>query len=200
MKKYYYIFLGLAITLASCKKEEIPELTPSITSEEIHINGMLGSESINLTSEGNYYMYTNFSFDSVTEIYVFEGELRERYCTDCGPGIKLKISNNKKYPGGIENFNLDSLFEMKSLLWKSVAAEEVGLAELIITKGTETYMSKNSFQPSSNRLTIKDVELYHTNELGQKTALISYEGDVFVSTPEGDKLFTFDGSFAFAYP
>ena len=202
MKNYYYIFLGFIILLSSCKKEEIPELNPTSGSHGIYINGMLGTEPINLNSSGNYYMYSNFIFDSIREVYIFTGELKERYCTDCGPSIKLNVTNYKKSPGGINNFDYDSIFNTSVINWGNVTTDELGLAELVIEKnnGSNPMSSMNTYQPTANSLKIKDFELYKVNELGQNTVKVKFEGQVTMLTPSGEKLFVFDGAFAFAFP
>lgn len=202
MKINFYTLILLVTIFASCKKETIPELIPTVGSDGIYINGMLGSEPINLNSKGNYYMYSSFSFDSIREVYIFTGELKERYCSDCGPGIKLKVTNYKKSPGGINNFDTDSIFNTNIINWGSVTTDELGLAELILEKnnGQLPMSSMNSYQSSNNNLKIIDLEIYKENELGQNTVKVKFEGQVMLSTPNGDELFVFDGSFAFAYP
>ena len=201
MKNYFYILIGLTMTIVGCKKELIPELISTAGSEGIYINGMLESEPINLNSSGNYYMYSNFSFDSVKEVYIFTGELKERYCADCGTGITLKVTNYIKSPGGVINFDFDSVFNTNCIYWNDYTVDELGLAEIIIVKDNQPPLSSRScFQPNTNRIEIKNVEYYKNNELGQKTVKITFEGKVLLSTPQGYKLFIFDGSFAFGYP
>ena len=202
MKNYLYILIGLVLIIASCKKEAIPELSPTAGSDGIYFSGMLGTEPISLNSKGNYYMYSSFTFDSIQEVYVFTGELKERYCTDCGTGIKLKVTNYKKSPGGVINFDLDSILTISSINWESLSAVELGLAEIIIDKndGNPVLSSRSCYQSASNKLLINSVEYYNKNELGQNTVKVQFEGEVYITNSTGDELFTFNGSFAFAYP
>ena len=203
MKNYYYIFIGLILLLSGCKKESIPELAANEGSEGIFFSGMLGSESIELNSLGNYYMYSSYHFDTAREVYVFTGELKERYCTDCGTGIKLSVTNYKKSPGGILNFDYDSIFDARIIKWGSImTTDQIGLAEIVVNKnnGILPMSCYNSYQGPENKLEIKSFEIYQPNELSQKTVKITFEGLTTLSTSSGDKLFVFNGSFAFAFP
>lgn len=202
MKKYYYIFVCFALVMTSCKKEEIPEMNPGPGSEGIFLNGMLGTEAINLNSSGNYYMHSSYTFDTAKSVYVFTGELKERNCTECGPGIKLMVRNYKQSPNGELNFDLDSLFKLKTVYWNDFLSspEKLGLAELVLSKDGFLMSSGAFVQPRSCNLEIKKVELYNQNELGQNTVKVTFEGKVYLNTSMGEKLFVFDGTFAFAYP
>ena len=202
MKQYFYIFIGLVLLVASCKKEPIPELVENNGSEGIYFKGKLQSEEINLSSSGNYYMYSGFHFDTIRQVYIFTGELKERYCTNCGTSIRLSITNAKRSPQGIANLNYDSIFNNPLINWGSVTTDELGLAEIELIKGNghAPMSSMHVYQVPTNKLKINSFELYKENEQGQPTIKVSYEGKVTLATPGGNELFTFEGSFAFAIP
>lgn len=92
--KYYFILLVLF--LASCKVQEEPvDITEKPTfAAKATVNG----QTFNLTAgENNYYMFSSFAVD-VQNVTIFNGELKQEGCINCGPSLALSIRGNGRGP------------------------------------------------------------------------------------------------------
>lgn len=208
MKKILYITLCLLVLL-SCEKEVIPELVDqqkntSTPESTFYLKGLLGTDSVNIKSSQNYYMFSDFEFDVAKDLFVFTGELKETNCANCGIAIKIKLNNYIASPGEVVNFDLDTVFKLEDKSWNDplFPSDFLNKVEMIVNYNNgEPLRSSYSISQSSNSFKVVSAEHYENNELGQSTVKVKFEGRVLIptSTPAA-KLFIFEGVYAFAHP
>lgn len=208
MKILIYISI-IILAFISCKKESIPELVEKQkgiedTSAKFYIKGMLGTDSVNLESKGGYYMFSSHDFDSPNDVYIFSGELKQTNCSSCGIGIKIKLNNYVNSPNQILNFNTDTTFKTEVRNWNDplFTNDYLNKAEIIVNYNNgEPLRSSYSISQVNKDFMITNLEYFNTNENGESTVKVSFQGSVLIPTSSpASKLFTFEGVYAFAFP
>ena len=199
MKNTLFLSLILLTLFSNCKKETIPELDARSNTSDFFISGTFGTEVIDLKASGDYYMYSNYYFDSTKKTNVFTGEIKNRNQIINQPKVRLEIIDFIKYDLGI-----DSLLNMSilDLFDTSDPSDCLGKATIILdlNDGTGEKNSSLIAQPL-NKIKVKNVEQYAMNENSQHTVRITFEGEVLLPNSSGpDEVFKFDAAFAIAYP
>jgi hypothetical protein len=207
--KYIYSVIVILIILVSCKKEPIPELVNEQNNVPIptgifYLKGLLGTDSVKIKSTDNYYMFSDYEYDTTKDLFVFTGELKETNCTSCGIAIQIKLHNYIASPSQAINFDVDTVFKSEVRNWYDPLSPSnfLNKAEIVVNYNNgEPLRSSYSISQVNKNISITDFTFFEDNELGKATVKVSFSGNVLIptSTPTS-KLFTFEGVYAFAYP
>lgn len=209
MRRILQILLLLSLVFVSCKKEPIPELVDEqngteIPSPKFYLKGLLGTDSVNIESKGDYYMFSSYDFDITNNHFVFIGELKQTNCSTCGIGITIKINNYINSPGQVLNFNTDTTFKAGIKGWNDplFPSNYLDKAEIIVNYNNgEPLRSSYSISQINKNINITSLEYFDANENGESTVRVGFNGTVLIPTSSpSSKLFTFEGVYAFAFP
>lgn len=209
MRRILHILLLLSLVFVSCKKEPIPELVDEqngieTSSPKFYLKGLLGTDSVNIESKGDYYMFSSYDFDVTNNHFVFIGELKQTNCTSCGIGVTIKLNNYIASQAQAINFDIDTVFKTGIKGWNDplFPSNYLDKAEIIVNYNNgEPLRSSYSISQVNKSISITGFSFFEDNELGKATVKVSFTGSVLIPTSSpSSKLFTFEGVYAFAFP
>ncbi len=86
-----------SICLTSCKKNALPKDEDLTQNPEFYFKCVVNGIAINLQAGvNNYYMFSSHKYDSLTNIYGYRGDLKQKDCaSNCFYGISIQINDCK---------------------------------------------------------------------------------------------------------
>jgi PKD repeat protein len=117
--KRYLVFIGIGLTLFSCKKEHLQPNNGIAGTPVFYFNGNVNSAPVSLQAGvNNYYMYSSYTQDA-NNVYNFTGTLQQIGCTTCSNSIKIIINDFRSTASGGNESLIDSSFTSSSYAFKT---------------------------------------------------------------------------------
>lgn len=93
------LFLSMALLLAGCKKDIVPDT--GTDAAVFSIQAMVDGNQLLLTAgENDVYMFTEYSYNPQDSLYTFTGRLEKAGCLKCGESVEIAITDAvKTLPG-----------------------------------------------------------------------------------------------------
>lgn len=106
--KRYIAYVGIGLTLFSCKKEHLQPNNGIAGTPVFYFNGIVNSAPVSLQAGvNNYYMYSSYTQD-VNNVYNYTGTLQTIGCTTCSNSIKITLNDYRTRATGGSESQIDS--------------------------------------------------------------------------------------------